>query len=134
MVKLGFVLSGLLIALAIGFAVVLVFLPLAPFEHAIATALDGTPAPRGDAQYRVVCAGFECADVLSRLPPVSQVSCTQPLAGRGSRASFGACCSASFAELGSTEIHVFREDSRYEILLTEPRMRRVIRALADAGR
>jgi hypothetical protein len=116
--------------LVIGAAVLLTILArvqLGPFETAIVQAFQGK------AGYAIECSGFDCAEVIPRLPVVSEVSCTQPLVGRDlTVAALGACCSATFGDLGTTEIHVFRRDSGFQIVLTEPRMRRVIRALDDA--
>jgi hypothetical protein len=115
--------------LVIGAALLLTILArvqLVPFETAIVAAFQGK------AGYEIECSGFDCADIVPRLPGVSSVSCSQPLVGRNLRISaLGACCSATFGDLGTSEIHVFRRGSGFEIILTEPRMRRVIRALDD---
>ena len=101
---------------------------LGPFETAIVQAFQGEPG------YTIECTGFDCAEVVPRLPAVASVDCSQPLVGRDLRiAALGACCTATFGDLGTSEIHVFRRGSGFEIILTEPRMRRVIRALEDQG-
>jgi hypothetical protein len=130
--KVALLLAGGLVALAALLLMILAALPLVPFETAIVAAFDGSPDLGPDAPHSIECSGFECAEVVPHLPRVSAVSCTQPLVGRPLRiAAFGACCSATFGDLGTTEVHIFRQDSRFEIVLTEPRMRRVIRELDE---
>ncbi len=129
--KLGLLISGALVALATLFLVILAALPLGPFETAIVLAFDGSPDLGPDAPHSIECAGFECAAVVPLLPRVSGVSCSQPLVGREQLSALGACCTATFGDLGTTEIHVFRRDSQFDIVLTEPRMRRVIHELAE---
>ena len=130
--KLGLLISGGLVALAALLLVILAALPLGPFEAAIVAAFDGTPELGPDARYAIECSGFECTEVVPHLPRVSAVSCSQPLVGRALQLSaLGACCTATFGDLGTSEIHVFRRDSQFEIVLTEPRMRRVIHGLED---
>ena len=141
------------------------FTSLRPFESAIATAFNGKADIGSASGHAVVCAGFDCDEVLPRLPPVSSVDCVQHVVGSNlpkwnkqiyvilrtlvepkySRTSPeagsksierdiegpGACCLAQFGELGRTEVHIYRQEQRYTILLTEPRMRKVVAALPE---
>ena len=140
------------------------FTSVRPFENAIASSFNGNTTASGSV-YEVVCAGFDCDEVLPRLPPVSSVECAQHLVGsnirewkvrqilltllevepkysntspKPDRQSIerdiegpGACCLAQFAELGRTEVHIYRQAERYTILLTESRMRKIVTALDE---
>ena len=109
-----------------------------PHRWALTAAFDGQINPSQDAEYRFVCAGFECQDLLPRLPSVSSVRCAQRMFEDDLRRygfdvhiqGSGACCLVTFEQLGTTEVHIYWTGSRYEILLTEPRMREIANALA----
>jgi hypothetical protein len=111
------------------------FTSLRPFENAIATTFNGKADIGLRSSSGVVCAGFECEEVLPRLPPVSSVRCTQHMRSANLPkydihiTAPGACCLAQFGELGRTEVHIYRQAERYTILLTEPQMREVVKAL-----
>ena len=57
------------------------FTSVRPFENAIATAFNGKTDIAPGSSYGVICAGFDCDEVLPRLPPVSSVECVQHLVG-----------------------------------------------------
>ena len=134
-------LKYVLIACVGAAALVVFFMPkLGSFQKVIATAFNGKTDIGPESQYAVVCAGFDCDEVLPRLPPVSDVWCSQSLRRSDLRkydihmTGPGACCRAVFGELGGTEVHIFRQAKRYAIILTEPRMRDVIKALDEQPR
>jgi hypothetical protein len=54
--------------------------------------------------------GPECAEWLPKLPPISQLKCSQRLSPDG------ACCAVLFGERMMTEVHVYRlPGNRYQI-------------------
>ena len=68
-----------LFVIVVALVALVLFLPLRPFETAIATAFNGKTELGPGSRYSVVCAGFECDEVLPRLPPVSSVECRQSM-------------------------------------------------------
>ena len=117
------------------------WLPFASFHIALADAFDGNIEPGKGPRFKFHCAGFDCAEVLPRLPRVSLfhgAGCTQSMVRDDLRKygydiiieGNGACCCVGFGEIGGSEVHIYWTGARYEILLTEPRMRGVLDALA----
>ena len=141
--RLGFVAAG--IVTFYGSLWFLIFwLPFASFHIALADAFDGRIEPGQDLRYEFICAGFDCAEVLPRLPRTSalwDVGCTQSMKRDDLRkygydvniTGDGACCCVRFGDIGGSEVHIYWTGSRYEILLTEPRMRSVLKTLAERG-
>ena len=73
-------LKYVLIACVGAAALVVFFMPkLGSFQKVIATAFNGKTELGPGSRYSVVCAGFECDEVLPRLPPVSSVECRQSM-------------------------------------------------------
>jgi len=112
---------------------------LEPHERALATAFNGRIDPGKTSEYEFLCAGLKCDELLPQLPPTSGVDCVcsmvrdnlKPYGYDIDVAGVGACCLVGFEGLGSTEVHIYRQAAQYKIVLTEPRMREVLQALAD---
>ena len=120
------------------------WLPFASFHIALADAFDGRIDLGKDVRFKFHCAGFDCAEVLPRLPRASalwDVGCSQAMKSDDLRkygydaniTGDGACCSVRFGDIGGSEVHIYWTGSRYEILLAEPRMRSVLKTLAERG-
>ena len=136
-------LLGASLAALCGSSCSLIFwLPFASFHVALVDAFDGQATAHGDSRFRFHCAGFDCADVLPRLPrtpAVHGVTCTQTMKIDDLREygydifieGQGACCLVKFGEVGGSEVHIYWTGVRYEILLTEPRIRAVLDSLSD---
>jgi hypothetical protein len=112
---------------------------LEPHERALTTAFDGKIDANENSRYEFLCGGFDCEELLPQFPSTSGVNCVTSMIRDNLKpygydidvAGVGACCLVGFEGLGDIEVHIYRRGQNYKIVLTEPRLKPVLQALAD---
>lgn len=87
-----------------------------PFpKRTIASVFDGQTNPLENPNIEFVCPGFDCAEVLPRLPAATSFSCPQDIG------FLAACCNTKFSGVAGTEVHIYwRGFGKYRLVLDPP--------------